>query len=63
MLPTTHPINKTAIDLRRSINRLKIFKEQNTNDVHVLDGTVDNIIAGLQVAKNHIPKELVEDEA
>lgn len=63
MLPTTHPINKTAIDLRRSINRLIIFKEQNTTDIHVMDGTVDNIIAGLQEAKNHIPKELVENEA
>lgn len=63
MLPTTHPINKTAIDLRRSINRLIIFKEQNATDVHVMDGTVDSIIAGLQEAKNHIPKELVENEA
>lgn len=63
ILPITHPINKTAIDLRRSINRLNIFRDQNANDIHVLDGTVDSIIKDLQEAKGHIPKGLIEDEA
>lgn len=62
MLPTMHPLSKTAVDLRRSINRLMIFKAQNTDDSYVLDGTVDNIIHDLQEAKRHIPKELSENE-
>jgi hypothetical protein len=63
MLPTKHPLNKTAIDLRRSIGRLNVYKEQNPNDPYVLNGSVDEIIEDLQNANRHIPKELIDNEA
>lgn len=57
MLPTLHPLSKTAIDLRRSINRLVVFQEQNPTDPEVLNGSVGRTIEELKEARRHIPKQ------
>jgi hypothetical protein len=58
MLPVVHPISKTSTDLRRSINRLRQFKELNPSDPHVVDGSVDTLIKDLEDSRLHIPANL-----
>ena len=58
MLPILHPLEKTSIELRRAINRLHVFKEQNPNDPQVISGAVDALMADLKAARSHIPKEM-----
>lgn len=53
----TQPISKTSIDLRRSINRLKTFKEQYPSDPAVTGGLADQLIEGLRTVRNLIPKD------
>jgi hypothetical protein len=57
MLPTLHPLAKTATDLRRSINRLLVFKDQNQNDPEVTNGNIDKIIEDLKETRRHIPRD------
>jgi hypothetical protein len=57
MLPTTHPLAKTATELRRGINRLHVFKEQQPNDEAVVNGAVDRTIQELKEARRHIDKQ------
>lgn len=52
----SHPIPRTSVDLRRSINRLITHKEAFPNDGYVLDGTVDQLIEALRQARYLIPK-------
>jgi hypothetical protein len=49
-------LGKTSIELRRAINRLSLFKEQNTDDPHI--PAVDALIKELYEARSHIPREL-----
>lgn len=57
MLPKLHPLSKTSIDLRRSINRLVVFKDQNPTDEEVVNGTIETTINELKEARRHIPKQ------
>lgn len=57
MLPTMHPLAKTATDLRRSINRLVVFKDQNPTDEEVQNGNIEKIIEDLKETRRHIPKD------
>lgn len=56
MIPTTHPLSKTSIELRRAINRLHIFQEQFPDDPHAV--SVGQLIDNLKTARTHIPPEL-----
>jgi hypothetical protein len=58
MLPVLHAMSKTSIELRRAINRLKVFKDQNPTDEHVVDGSVDLLVEDLEQARRHIPGSL-----
>lgn len=62
MLPKLHPLEKTAIEVRRAIHRLENHRETNPNDPHVVSGTVDLIIRDLKVIRSHIPKELLDTD-
>lgn len=56
MLPKLTPLGKTSIELRRAINRLETYIEQNP---HAEDVTrVQVLITDLKEARNHIPVEL-----
>jgi hypothetical protein len=57
MLPTKHPLAKTATDLRRGVTRLNAFKEQHPADDSVTNGDVDRTIEELKDARRHIPKQ------
>ena len=57
MLPTMHPLAKTATDLRRSINRLIVFKDQNPTDEEVQNGNIEKIVEDLKEVRRHIPKD------
>lgn len=57
MIPVQHPLSKTATELRRSINRLHVFKEQNPNEPVVQSGRIDSIIKELKEARAYIPAE------
>jgi hypothetical protein len=56
MIPTQHPLSKTSIELRRAINRLEIFVDQNPNDSFA--PAVNEMITDLKSARLRIPKEL-----
>jgi hypothetical protein len=56
MLPKLHAIAKTSIELRRSIQRLTNFIENNPNDIYI--PKVQELIEDLKSARSHIPKEL-----
>lgn len=56
MIPTTHPLSKTSIELRRAINRLEIFLQQNANDPYA--PAVTEMITDLKTARHRIPKDL-----
>jgi hypothetical protein len=58
MLPVTHPLAKTATEMRRAINRLHIFKEQHPDDAYVQTGKVDTLMNNLKQARSHIPSEM-----
>lgn len=60
MLPKLHPLEKTAIDARRAIQRLEIYAEQSPQDKWVVNGTVKQIIEDLRSIRAHIPKELLD---
>jgi len=60
MLPKLHPLEKTAIDTRRAIQRLEIYAEQFPQDKWVVNGTVKQIIEDLRSIRAHIPKELLD---
>lgn len=68
MNPKSHPIAKTSVDIRRSINRLKVLKEQFPSDVSVTSGLADTLIEALRQARSLIPKDqrdpdLMENQA
>lgn len=58
MLPKHNPVAKTAIDLRRSIQRLENFIEQFPNDEHL--EIAKTLIEDLKESRIHIPKDLVD---
>lgn len=60
MLPTIHPLSKTATELRRAINRLQVFKEHNPSDPYV--EAVDGLIKELYEARSHVPRELRDND-
>lgn len=62
MLPKLHPLSKTAIEARRSIQRLQNFLETNAEDEHVKNGIVQMIIEDLKNVRLHIPKELKDTD-
>jgi outer membrane protein assembly factor BamD (BamD/ComL family) len=55
-----HPIAKTSIELRRSIQRLENFIERNPNDVYT--PKVQELIEDLKSARSHIPSELRDQD-
>lgn len=57
-MPITHPLVKTATDIRRSVNRLLVFAEQNPTDELVVDGVVMEIVMKLKEARRLIPKDM-----
>lgn len=61
-LPLMHPITKTAREIRRSKGRLEIFRLNNSDDPHVLDGTVDTLIKQLSSIAHTIPEDLKETQ-
>jgi hypothetical protein len=56
IIPIQHPLSKTSIDLRRAINRLEIFLQQNEGDPYA--PAVSEMINDLKTARHRIPKEL-----
>lgn len=62
MLPTLHPLAKTATDLRRSINRLVVFKDQNEHDEEVKNGNIEKIIEDLREVRRHVPKQFWDND-
>lgn len=60
MIPTTHPLSKTSIELRRAINRLEIFVQQNPSDPFA--GATGDMIEDLKNARRKIPKELMDPD-
>lgn len=56
MLPILHPMAKTSIELRRSIQRLENFIDRNPNDIYI--PKVQGLIEDLKSARSHIPVEL-----
>lgn len=59
-LPTAHPVVKTETEIRRSIQRLEVYRHSNALDEIVADGTVSNVIEHLKKAHQSLPKELKE---
>lgn len=60
MLPILHPLSKTSIELRRAINRLHVFKDQNADDAHI--EAIDTLMNDLKEARRHIPKEFLDPD-
>lgn len=60
MLPTTHPLTKTSIELRRSINRLEIFLTMYMEDEFAPAVTV--MIENLKEARRQIPVALRDQD-
>ena len=60
MLPLLHPLSKTSIELRRAINRLSIFKDQNPHDEDI--NHVENLITDLKEARSHIPDKFRDED-
>lgn len=58
MLPSLHPLAKTAIETRRALIRLENYEERNPNDPYVKNGTVATIKEDLKSIRAHIPNEL-----
>lgn len=58
MLPTLHPLEKTAIEVRRALLRLENFMKTNPHDEFVKDGAASVVMHDLQIVRSHIPKEL-----
>lgn len=58
MLPVLHVMSKTSIELRRSINRLELYKTSNPSDEHVTSGAVGSLVDTLKEARRHIPLTL-----
>lgn len=56
MLPKFNALEKTSIELRRAINRLHLFVEQNPYDENV--EAVNTLLDDLKRARTHIPKHL-----
>lgn len=62
MLPKLHPLEKTAIEVRRAIHRLEHHQETNPNDPHVISGVVELVIRDLKAIRSYIPKELLDTD-
>lgn len=62
MLPTKNPIVKTDTELRRSINRLENYRDNNPHDEQVKDGTVDQLIEDLKEVRRHIPANMRDQD-
>lgn len=62
MLPVIHPLAKTATDLRRSINRLLVYKEQNPDDAEVKSGVLDKMVDELKEVRRHIPRDFWDND-
>lgn len=56
MIPVQHPLAKTSTELRRSINRLELFLEQNPKDEFA--PRIADMIEDLKAARNKIPQSL-----
>ncbi len=54
-IPIVNPVEKTATELRRSMNRLEIYRVNNPEDEMVVDGTVRELIKDIKAAYDHIP--------
>lgn len=62
MLPTRHPLEKTAIEVRRALQRLENLIKTAPHDKYVTDGAVSVVMRDLESIKNHIPKELQDTD-
>jgi hypothetical protein len=60
VLPVVHPLKKTKIDLRRSINRLNVYIQQNPEDDYVKSGEANQVLDRLEEAQRLIPKAVGE---
>lgn len=61
-IPTMNPVEKTATELRRSINRLEIFRVNNKEDDLVVGGTISALLQDLTAAYDHIPDEFKKED-
>ncbi|MNP82986.1 hypothetical protein D3C76_1817860 [compost metagenome] len=57
-----NPVEKTATELRRSINRLEIFRVNNKEDDLVVGGTISALLQDLTAAYDHIPDEFKKED-
>lgn len=60
MIPTIHPLGKTSIELRRSINRLEIFVSMYADDEFA--PAVIAMIENLKEARRQIPVALRDQD-
>lgn len=59
-LPIAHPVVKTETEIRRSIQRLEVFRASNGLDNMVVDGTINTILNHLRNAYKALPDEMRE---
>jgi len=58
MNPVLHPLVKTSVELRRSINRLEVFAKANPNDEHVVSGKLDEMVDKMKDVRLLIPASM-----
>lgn len=61
-IPTVNPVEKTAIELRRSIHRLEIFRVNNKEDDLVVNGAISALLQDLNAAYDHIPDAFKKED-
>lgn len=59
-LPVAHPVVKTETEIRRSIQRLEVFRSSNGLDNLVVNGTINNVLNHLRNAYKALPDEMRE---
>lgn len=59
-LPVAHPVAKTETEIRRSIQRLEVFRSSNGLDNLVVNGTINNVLSHLRNAYKALPDEMRE---
>lgn len=58
----SHPIKQTAMEVRRSIQRLETFKEAFPYDQHVEAGVVENMLSALKLVWHNVPSEMKDGQ-
>lgn len=60
MVPKSHPLVKTAIELRRAIYRLEVLEQTNPNEFR--DCKAHMVLANLRQTRKLIPSEYIDQD-